>query len=240
MAFPGTARVQQVMGVPVDVHVRTALPARELAPLLDDAFSWLGWVERTFGPGGADGSLSRLARGEITAAECAPEVSEVLDRHAGLSLSAHLTGEPDLSGYVMGWAVERLSRALSTAGAVDHRVSAGGNVRVRGSASPGERWRIGVRDPRSGLVFKVLFAHDLAVATTGELGSVTVAGPDLGVAAAHASAIHAMTPAVARRFAARLGGAGPYDVLIVDRERRAVSTPGLAAHASVTSTRLAG
>ncbi|MFD2349334.1 hypothetical protein ACFSTC_08050 [Nonomuraea ferruginea] len=38
---------------------------------------------------------------------------------------------------------------------------------MRGSASPGKRWRIGVRDPKTGVVRRVLFAHDLAVATSG-------------------------------------------------------------------------
>ena len=47
--FPGSARVDTVMGMPVSVDIRTALPARELTPLLDDAFSWLRWVADTCG-----------------------------------------------------------------------------------------------------------------------------------------------------------------------------------------------
>jgi thiamine biosynthesis lipoprotein len=243
MTFPGTARIQQIMGLPVEVDVRTALPSRELAPLLDDAFAWLGRVEQTFGPV-PDGSGPVSSLDGVTTDGITPPTGEAGRSWAGRRAAAGRfdmpLGEGHVTGHVMGWAVERLSRALSIAGAVDHRVGGGGYERVRGSAGPGQRWRIGLRDARTGRVFKVLFAHDLAVATTGGPGSVTVVGPDLEVAATHAAAIATMAPPQARRFASRLGATGPYDVLIVDRERRAVNTPGLAAYTSVTSTRLAG
>ncbi|GAA5042490.1 thiamine biosynthesis lipoprotein [Thermocatellispora tengchongensis] len=193
--FPGTTRVGRVLGLPLVVEARTALPARELGPLLNDAFRWLRRME--------DAPDARL--GEV---------------------------------------LERLSRGLSTAGVVDHRVDAGNAVRVRGSARPGERWRIGVRDPRTGAVRKMLFAHDLAVATAGGLSSVesvTVVGPDLAAAEAHAGEIAAMPLLPARRYAARLGAEGPYQVLLVDAERRAVSTPGLARYAPTAwARRMAG
>ncbi|GLW06021.1 hypothetical protein Misp01_11510 [Microtetraspora sp. NBRC 13810] len=202
MAFPGAARAEQVSGVPVQVDIRTALPPRELDPVLDDAFTWLRDTGSAFG-------AKREVREE---------------------------------------SVERLSRALLAAGAVDHQVRAGNAVRVRGSATPGRRWRVEVRDPGTGRVRTAVYAHDLAIATASAAvndtrapgRSVTVVGPDLVMAGAYASAISALGPTMARRFAVRLAEAGPYEVLIAAPERRPVSTPGFAAYGPVGGTLLAG
>ncbi|MEO3870602.1 FAD:protein FMN transferase [Nonomuraea sp. B12E4] len=248
MTFPGTSRAEMVMGMPINVDIRTALPARELTPLLDDAFAWLRWVDDTFSPAKEDSQVGRLNRGRTI--RQIPELVEVLHRCDELSratdgwFETRVNGVVDPSGYVKGWALERLSRALSNAGAGDHRLNAGGDIRVRGSAAPGRRWRVGIRDPRSGVVRKVVFANDLAIATSGgapvtdprtslveeRLGSVTVIGPDLGVADAYATAIHAMGPVLARRFAADLAESEDYQTLIVSRDGQQTSTPGFAAY----------
>ncbi|MEV0230547.1 FAD:protein FMN transferase [Nonomuraea sp. NPDC050786] len=255
--FPGSARVEMVMGMPVSVDIRTALPARELVPLMDDAFSWLRWVDDTFSPVKEDSQIGRLNRGQTISQ--VPEIVEVLHRCDELSqategyFEARINGVIDPSGYIKGWALERLSRALVNAGAGDHRISAGEDIRVRGSAAPGKRWRVGIRDPRKDVVRKVVFAHDLGIATSGGapvvnprtgqvaegLGSVTVIGPDLGVADAYATAIYAMGPIVARRFAADLAAAGRYQTMIITRDGQEISTPGLADY-SGTEARLAG
>ncbi|MEU6711750.1 FAD:protein FMN transferase [Nonomuraea sp. NPDC046802] len=255
--FPGTARVEMVMGRHVSVDIRTALPARELNPLLDDAFAWLRWVEDTFSPVKEDSQIGRLNRGQTI--RQIPELIEVLHRCDELSratdgwFEARINGVTDPSGYIKGWALERLSRALSNAGAGDHRINAGGDIRVRGSAAPGKRWRIGIRDPRKDVIRKVVFANDLGVATSGRapirdphtgevvegLGSVTVIGPDLGVADAHATAIYAMGPLLARRFAADLAESGPYQTMIITRDGQEVSTPGFADY-SGAGARMAG
>lgn len=246
MTFPGSARVEMVMGMPVSVDIRTALPRRELTPLLDDAFAWLRWVDETFSPVRDDSQITRLNRGQTI--EQIPELIEVLHRCEELREATggwfddRIDGALDPSGYVKGWAVERLSRALTNAGAVDHRINAGGDIRVRGSATPGRRWRVGIRDPHHGRVCKVVFAHDLAVATSGgarivdphsgvvetTLGSVTVLGPDLGIADAYATAMYAMGPARARRFSLDLAAAQPYQTMVMSRDGRALSTPGFA------------
>lgn len=266
MTFPGVAGVQMVMDLPVCVDIRTALPERELTPLLDDAFSWLRWVEDTFSPDREDSQIARLNRGQTI--DQVPEVVEILHRcdtlheATGGWFDGRAGGRLDPMPYVRGWAVERLSRALTIAGAVDHRVSAGHDLRVRGSSSPGRRWQLGIRDPYDGVTTRVLFPHDAAVATAG--GSefsgegrawVCVIGPDLGVAGAYASAMHAMGTARARRFAMRLaadpgagaaphpgagwnGGAQPYQSMVVGPDGRATLTPGFATYDA--ETRLAG
>ncbi|UBU11827.1 FAD:protein FMN transferase [Nonomuraea gerenzanensis] len=256
-AFPGSARVELVMGRPVSVDIRTALPARELTPLLDDAFAWLRWVDDTFDPARPDSQIARLNRGGTI--EQIPELVEVLHRCAELSeatggwFEPRIGGVTDPSGYIRGWALERLSRALSNAGAGDHRITSGDDIRVRGSSAPGRPWRIGVRDPHSGTVRKVVFAHDLGIATSGGspvvdphtgqvvdgLASVTVLGPDLGAADAYATAVHAMGPARGRRFAAELARARAYETMIVLKDGQEVVTPGFLDH-SGAAARLAG
>ncbi|MEU4225451.1 FAD:protein FMN transferase [Nonomuraea sp. NPDC026600] len=255
--FPGSARVEMVMGIPVSVDIRTALPRRELAPVLDDAFAWLRWVDETFNPAREDSQISRLNRGGTI--RQIPELIEVLHRCDELSeatggwFESRINGVIDTSGYIKGWALERLSRALGSAGAVDHRITAGGDVRVRGSAAPGKRWHVGVRDPRTGLVRKVVFTHDMGIATSGganvvdprtgvkqdKLGSVTVLGPDLGAADAYATAMYAMGPVLARRFAMELAEAEQYQTMIISRDGQELSTPGFA-HYGGAETRLAG
>ncbi|MGN9838929.1 FAD:protein FMN transferase [Nonomuraea sp. H19] len=255
--FPGTARVEMIMGMPVSVDIRTALPQRELTPLLDDAFAWLRWVDDTFSPVKEDSQVGRLNRGQTI--RQIPELIEVLHRCEELSeatggwFEARINGVIDPSGYIKGWALERLSRALSNAGAGDHRITAGNDIRVRGSAAPGRRWRIGIRDPRLDVIRKVVFANDLGIATSGGapvvdprtgkvqqgLGAVTVIGPDLGLADAYATAIYAMGPVLARRFAADLAESNPYQTMIITRDGKEVSTPGFADHYGAEA-RLAG
>ncbi|NAS24762.1 FAD:protein FMN transferase [Herbidospora sp. NEAU-GS84] len=243
--FPGAHRAEDLMGSHVGIDIRTALPQRELRPLLDDAFRWLRWVEETFSTRKPDSQLNRLARKEITPEEAAPELTEVLQRIAELDkitdgFFGGATGEAAGSGYVRDWALERVSRALAAAGAVDHCVSADGDVRVRGSARPGVPWRVGLKDPSEGAVSRVVFAHDLAVATAerpngsgtqGDLASVTVVGPDLATAGAYATALHAMGSVRARRFAREIAlpkdtQATPYDVMLTGLDGRVTSTPG--------------
>jgi FAD:protein FMN transferase len=256
MTFPGSARTETLMGTPVNVDIRTALPRRELDPMIDNAFAWLHSVERTFDHADEDSQIARLNNGRTI--EQIPELVEVLHRCDELSeatdgwFDARINGRIDVSGYIKGWALERLSRALSNAGAVDHRISAGGDVRVRGSALPGRPWRIGIRDPRTGAVRSQVFANDLGVATAGgarvvdprtgtpqrALGSVTVLGPDLSTADAFATAMYAMGPVRARQFAHELASAEPYESLLITRAGRMMSTPGFAAYA--TPAALAG
>jgi len=107
--------------------------------------------------------------------------------------------------------VQVASDLLVAAGAVNHCVNAGGDVRVLGRPAAGLDWHIGIRHPwEEGQVCWVIHGTDLAIATSGtyergfhvidphrgepakELRSVTVVGPDLGRADAYATAALAM------------------------------------------------
>lgn len=213
----GLRRVEHLMGMAISLELADDLPYPRLASAADEVFAWLDLVDRRFSTYKPDSEVCRLDRGELTTETCAADVSAVLDRCAALwretggYFDVYATGRLDPSGYVKGWAVQVASDRLVTAGLPNHCVNAGGDVRVRGHAVPGEGWRVGVRHPWEPMaVCWVIAGSDLAVATSGtyerglhvvdpyrgvparELCSVTVVGPDLGTADAYATAALAM------------------------------------------------
>ena len=231
------------MGLPIVIDLREAVDA-------EVAFAWLREVEATFSTYRADSEISRLDRGELTIADCRPEVDEVLRRCAELEratggyFSVRAAGRLDPSGFVKGWAVDGAVAILRAAGTRDLCVHAGGDVRVGGERAPGRPWRIGVQHPleRDRLAAVLVAPADLAVATSGayERGphvvdprtgrpprgvlSVTVAGPDLGTADAYATAAFAMG-ADGPAWTATLRG---YEALTILEGGRVLSTRGMA------------
>jgi FAD:protein FMN transferase len=219
----GLHRVAHVMGMPVSLHIADRLPRAILGRLAGDVFAWLREVDARFSTYRPDSEVNRLDRGELRLSGCSADMRTVLDRCATLwqttdgYFDMYATGRLDPSGYVKGWAVQVASDRLVEAGAANHVINAGGDVRVRGCATvdgPHEGahgWRIGIRHPWQPLrVCWVVEGTDIAVATSGtyerghhvidprsglpahELCSVTVVGPDLGLADAYATAGLAM------------------------------------------------
>jgi FAD:protein FMN transferase len=205
------------------------------AGAVQDAVRWLHWVDETFSTFRADSAVSRLGRGEISVADCPPEVASVLAACAEVAeisggfFSVRAAGPLDPSGYVKGWAIERAADLLTTAGSASHTVNGGGDVQCVGSRS-GAPWRVGIADPlRPGRLACVVEGRDFAVATSGvaERGahivdphtglppsglppsgqlSVTVTGPHLALADAYATAAFAMGIQRAQEWAERLDG----------------------------------
>jgi thiamine biosynthesis lipoprotein len=141
---------------------------------LGEAEALLYAIDATFSTYRKDSQISRLARGELRIAECSPDVRTVLDeceryrRLTGRYFSAYAGGSLDPSGYVKGWAIERVSNLLREAGSASHCLNGGGDVQCVGAASSGTPWRIGVSDPRAGqTVAAVVAGTDFAVATSG-------------------------------------------------------------------------
>jgi thiamine biosynthesis lipoprotein len=205
------------MGTAISVHVADPLPREDLERLVDEAFAWFHDVDRRFSTYQDDSEITRLDRGACSLADCSPAVRDVLDACTMLGsatdgyFDVHATGRLDPSGYVKGWAVQRASDRLVAAGAVNHCLNAGGDVRVRGHEAPGVPWRIGIRHPfEADKLAWVVTGTDLGVATSGTyergfhvvdprrgraargLCSVTVLGTDLGLADAYATAGVAM------------------------------------------------
>lgn len=216
-ARPGLRRVEQVMGTPVSLDLADDLPRATLEALADEVFAWLREVDARFSTYRDDSEVRRFDRGEVPLTGASSDLRLVLERCADLWgatdgwFDAYATGSLDPSGYVKGWAAQVASDRLLAAGAANHCLNAGGDVRVRGLSPAGRPWRIGVQHPwdRSATCL-VLTGTDLAVATSGVyerghhvldprrgepargLRSVTVVGPDLGVADAYATAAVAM------------------------------------------------
>jgi thiamine biosynthesis lipoprotein len=228
--------VRDIMGMPVGIEV-----AGGDGVDVEPAFAWLREVDAVFSTYREDSEISRLDRGELTLAECRPEVDEVLtrclalERATGGYFSARPAGRLDPSGLVKGWAVDRAADLLDAAGVREYVVSAGGDMRLRGT------WRVGIQHPlERQAVAAVVEATDLALATSGEYArgrhvldphtgepsegilSVTISGPDLATADAYATAAFAMGAQIAPHWVARLRDYGA--LLILDDERM-LSTP---------------
>lgn len=203
------------MGTTISLDIADALPASRLAALADEAFAFLHEIDARFSTYRADSEVSLVNAGR--GGEPSAMLREVLDRCSTLwrrsngYFDAYASGRLDPSGFVKGWAVQVVSDRLLAAGAGNHCVNAGGDVRVRGRSERGEPWRVGVRHPfQPDAVCAVVAGTDLAVATSGVyerghhvldpftgaaatgLRSVTVVGADLGEADALATAALAM------------------------------------------------
>jgi thiamine biosynthesis lipoprotein len=216
MTAPLTARrrVEHCMGTVFSFDIR---PPAVNPTVVEEAVQWLHQVDATFSTYRADSQINRLARGEIAAGNCTPEVVAVLQRCAELEqetggfFSARPAGTLDPSGYVKGWATQTASNMLVAAGSTNHCVNGGGDVQCAGDSAPGQPWRIGIAHPHQpGYLAAIVTGTGIAVATSGtaERGthvldphthlpphghtSITVVGPHLGVADAYATAAFAM------------------------------------------------
>ena len=183
---------------------------------LDDVVGWLRQVDTVFSPYRSDSQISLIQAGELRLEHAAESVRLVLRNMATMSartagyFSARSSGRLDPCGFVKGWAVEVASWRLRAAGLADHAINGGGDVRTSGTAG-GRPWGIGIADPfQPGRLACRLDATDLAVATSGTaergchvidphtglpataVASLTVAGPDLAIADAFATAGVAM------------------------------------------------
>ncbi len=207
------------MGTAISLDVRDA----GVSPgALEKAFEYLRGVDLRFSTYKPESEVSRLIRGEVNESDCSPELSEVLllceevrrTTEGYFDIRAHRPdGRPDPTGLVKGWSLEKAGRILEAAGASNYCINGGGDVATRGEAAPGQAWRVGIRHPLiADRLATVLAIRGGAVATSGsyERGdhvrdpftgraptsvlSVTVAGPDLTLADAYATAAFAMGP----------------------------------------------
>jgi len=239
----GMRFVQHIMGTAISIHL--AGPQADPAHA-DDAYAWLREVDDRFSPFNDTSEVSRINRGEPLTPSC--DLQTVRQACADLwsatcgYFDAHAHGAFDPCGYVKGWAAQIASDRLTAAGITDHYINAGGDIRVRGRSPSGEPWRIGIQHPwRRDRCAWILEVDDVAIATSGTyerglhvidpftgtpthaLASVTVVGPDLGVADAYATAAMAMGPA-GPDWLASLDG---YESAVITADGRALRSPGL-------------
>jgi thiamine biosynthesis lipoprotein len=124
----------------------------------------------------------------------------------------------------------------------NYAINAGGDVRLSGGALPDDSWRVGIQHPLiRHSIAAVVELREGAVATSGtyERGehvfdphtrrppegvlSVTIAGPDLGVADAYATAAFAMGPERGPAWTARLRG---YEAMTILADESVLFTSG--------------
>ena len=174
------AWVEQVMGMPVSVHVRAVDPTRpDLAAGVSRVFAHLRKVDAVLSTWRADSDLLRLQHHEVE--EAHPWLADVTelcleaeDRTGGLFGAwrrrerGRLVFDP--TGLVKGWAAAGAAAHLDVVPEVAYSIGAGGDVLVgagRGSSAP-VLWRIGIEDPRrAGEVAGVVTVRRGAVATSG-------------------------------------------------------------------------
>jgi thiamine biosynthesis lipoprotein len=214
--LPRHVHVEHVMGTVVSLDARGA-GQRAAEAATRRLVAWLHDVDRRFSTFRLDSEISRIGRGELALDSASDEVRHVLERCARLrrdtggAFDELATGRLDPSALVKGWAVERGAALLEAEGLTDFAINAGGDVAVRGGALPEPVWRVGIQHPTErDAVALAVEVTDAAVATSGayERGahlldprtgapasgvlSVTVVGPDLGVADAYSTAAFAL------------------------------------------------
>ncbi|MEU4640774.1 FAD:protein FMN transferase [Micromonospora sp. NPDC023814] len=196
------------------------LGRRGVGDALRDAVAELRAIDLTYGPSRPESLVSRLRRGEISP-ESYPPLADLVDRCAAMRAATDgwfdawaVPGGFDPGGLLGGWAVERAAARLRAAGIHDYAVLTGADLVVRGHAAHGGPWRVAVHHPtdrhRAPLVLEMTAG---AVGTSGvsgrqghvvdphtgepaeQLVAATVAGPDLAVADAYATALYAAGPA---------------------------------------------
>jgi thiamine biosynthesis lipoprotein len=241
------------MGTVVSLDMRGAEAAIAQAAF-QRMMAWLHDVDRRFSTHREDSEISRLDRGELSVAEASQDVRWVLDRCARLrretggAFDEHAGGRLDPSALVKGWAVERGADILRAEGLRDFSLSAGGDVVVRGGALPERAWQVGIQHPRDRLAIAgAIEVTDVAVATSGayergehlldprtaaapsDVVSVTVVGPDLGLADAYSTAAFALG-ADGPQWTLGLDG---YQAMTVLADHRVLCTPGFPAFEEV-------
>ncbi len=235
---PRPVCVERVMGTVVSLDLRGDAPQAAV----DAALASLHEADARFSTYRPDSEISRLDRGELLPSDASPDVRHVLERclalrdETGGAFDVRAAGRLDPSAFVKGWAAQRAADMLTTSGATDFCLNAGGDVITRGSG-----WRVGIQHPldRDAIAARVR-ADDLAIATSGayERGahivdprtgaaaggvlSVTVTGPDLGAADAYSTAAFAMG-ANGPAWTLRLDG---YEAMTIMVDGTVLCTPG--------------
>jgi thiamine biosynthesis lipoprotein len=175
------AWVEQIMGLPVSIHVRGhAIASTETDDRVAAVFAGLRRVDEVLSPYRDDSDLSRWERRELALADADPMLTEVIrlceearERTDGWfdprGLPGPRDGRPryDPSGLVKGWAVERAARYL--ADLPDHGwcLNAGGDILVH---APDDQpaWRVAIEDPADPRrIIRVVDVRTGAVATSG-------------------------------------------------------------------------
>ncbi len=208
------AWVEQIMGMPISIHVRgPEVPDPDLTAAdhpVAQAFAQLRTVDEVFSTWKADSQISRLRRGELGLEACGQEVRDVVrlcERAKDLTQGWFDADLPDgagghlfdPTGLVKGWAVQRacvrLAEALPDA---DVLVNAGGDIAVSCGRADTEPWRLAIENPLDRQA--VLASFELrtgGVATSGTAARGThIIAPDTGRPAEALASVSVIGPSL--------------------------------------------
>lgn len=200
--------------VTIDVFGVGGPDVRALDAHLDAALAELRDADRVFSTWQPDSAMSRVRRGELALVEAPQVVTEVL---GACALARRLSGgwfDPwalpggvDPTGYVKGWAAQRVAGTIAATGVTGVLVNAAGDVASVGGMENGAPFRIGIADPASKRELACVVELRGAIATSGayergphlidpwigrpaaRVASASVVGPDLGLADALATGL---------------------------------------------------
>ncbi len=182
-SLPQAAFVEQVMGLPVSIHVRGPQARhRSVADAASVALSRLRADDAEFSTYREGSAVTRIQRGLLRVEEASPRLRRVAtlceqaSERTGGAFSAWLPRDGrrvfDPTGLVKGWAVqEAFERLLDDLRALDPHdvlVVAGGDVALACTRTDTPDWVVGVEDPRDHARLLLQLPMRLgAVATSG-------------------------------------------------------------------------
>lgn len=261
------AFVEQVMGMPVSVHLRgEGSRSAKAEARVEAGYDELRAVDVLFSPYLEDSEVSRIDRGELAVVDAHPLVAEVV----GLCETARVLTDGsfdawrpgpdgrthfDPTGLVKGWAVQRVAEHLAAGLGCDVSVNAGGDIAMR----PGREaapWRVGIEDPADAArVLAVVPVVSGGVATSGTAhrgrhlvdprDGAAAADDLLSVTVVGPSLIWADVLATAAFVRGRDGlalveGLAGYEALAVDRDGVTSTTSGLTPAAQTSTGDMSG
>ncbi len=207
---------EEVMGtiVTIDLYTEDETPIPRSAAHVGRARAVLHRADETFSTWKPGSPLSRLRRGECTLAEMPPEVVEVFEACRAIRVLTDgwfdpwaMPGGVDPTGYVKGWAAHLALdefRGLDVNGVI---VNAAGDIATFGGPVGEEAFRTGIVRPDDAHRLAAVVELRGCLATSGEaqrgahlfnpftheyagaVASASVAGPDLGLCDALATAL---------------------------------------------------
>ena len=213
-ALPRRAFVEQIMGLPISIHVRGPRARDEAVErAVERAFGELRADDEMFSTWKPDSPVSRIRDGRDALEAAHPRIRraaalcELAGQRTGGAFSAWLPDSSgtlrfDPTGLVKGWAVEQalegLVDRLSALGEHDVLVNAGGDIAVHCERTDTPDWTIAVEDPRDrSRVIQRFGMRRGAVATSGSAARGRhITDPSTGAPAAHLLAATVVGPSL--------------------------------------------
>lgn len=208
---------EEVWGTVVSFHFpEQGVAQASIDALLAQSIAFVHEIDRQFSTYKESSEVSQIRRGELDISDATDRMRLIWNLCAEASALTDGAFDPfqerlggfDPSGYVKGWAADRLAEMAIDAGISRLHINAGGDLTLRGGMDAQRPWMIGIQHPeRAGSIATALPLRDGAVASSGtyERGAhiydssndsiaigaraTSVYGPDGGVADALATAL---------------------------------------------------